>query len=240
EKVRQYDVDGDDFAALRVKPLGYDRDAHLRLGFSRDEQPFALVLVNEIERNANQFVSLGRMGYCTDDLVQNQEVYKGLNRCGKLLKDYAEGRDVDIPDAILAGTERHELQHQIDGPHLPIAGAVLNLLEGYAPSSQDRVNREVSAFLAELTTEGMAPKLALVQLAQYLMVTENHPYAKTSIVIFEALSNKKVRRGFYLDGEKFWDVFEGLFSMSDDALRKRAAETWTALYGDRLPEPKAK
>lgn len=240
EKVRQYDVDGDAFAALRVRPLGYDRDAHLRLGFSRDEQPFALVLVNETEHNGNQFVSLGRMGYCTDDLVQNQEVYKGLDRCGKLLGDYAQGRDVDIPDAILAGTERHELQHQIDGPHLPIAGPVLNLLEGYAPSSQDRVNREVSAFLAELTTQGMAPKLALVQLAQYLMVSENHPYAKTSIVIFEALSDKKVRRGFYLDGEKFWDVYEKLFEMSDDALRKRAAETWANLYGKQLPEPKAK
>jgi hypothetical protein len=240
EKVRQYDVDGDDFATLRVKPLGYDRDVHLRLGFSRDEAPFALVLVNETAHNGNQFVSLGRQGYCSDDLVQNQEMYKGLNRCGKLLKDYAEGRDVDIPDAILAGTERHELQHQIDGPHLPIAGPVLNLLEGYAPSSQDRVNREVSAFLAELTTEGMAPKLALVQLAQYLMVSENHPYAKTSIVIFEALTDKKVRRGYYLDGDKFWDAYEKLFDMSDDALRKRAAETWADLYGRPLPEPKAK
>jgi len=240
EKVSQYDVDGSPFATLRVRQLGKNREAHLRLGFSRDEQPFALVLLDETDRNGGLFVSIARQGFCSDERVQNQEMYKGLNRCGKLLKDFSEGRDVDIPAAVMAGTERHELQHQIDGPHLPFAGPVLSMLEGYAPSSQDRVNREVSAFLAELTTSGMASKLTLVQLAQYLMAGENNPYAKTSIVIFEALSNKKVRRGFYVDGDKFWDVYEKLFEMSDDALRKRASETWAELYGKALIEPKAK
>lgn len=242
KRVNQYDVDGDDYATLIVTGMKGRGVDHLRLGFSRDEQPFALVNMGSVERNAAQLRGNAKMGYCADDIVRNSKLYKGLDQCGKLYQEFVGEDDEEIEKAVLDGTERHELQHQIDGPHLPLAGPVLNLLEGYEPASQDRVNREVSAFLAEITAPGMASKLALIQLVQYLLVNDEQRgvYDKTAVVVFEALSEKSIRRGMYVDGDKFWPVFEKLFEMSDAKLRERAKETWEELFDDDLAEPKLK
>lgn len=240
EEVHPYKADGQSFATLRVRQLGHNRETHFRLGFSRDEQPFALVVLDETDRQGFELQSLVNQGYCTNEVVSNRDLYKGLNRCGELLAKAGAGKVDALPRAVLAGTERHELQHQIDGPHLPLAGPVLSLLEGYAPSSQDRVNREASAFIAELTADGLAPKLGLLQLAQYLLMSESAGgiYAKTSIVVFEALSHKTIRRGLVVDGDKFWDVYEELFELSDEELQKRARSTWKELFDSELADPK--
>ncbi|NUP08532.1 MAG: hypothetical protein HOW73_20985 [Polyangiaceae bacterium] len=241
-KVNQFDVDGDKYATLHVESLDQNAVDHLRLGFSRDEQPFALVNLDAILRKTSEFQALVKQGYCSDGLVLNMRVYQGLEECGKKLQAYASERESEIAEAVVLGTERHELQHQIDGPHLPLAGAVLNLLEGFEPSAQDRVNRETSAFLAELTTDGIAPKLALVQLAQYLFSSEEQKgvYAKTAVVIFEAMAERSIRRGFIVDGEKFWAAYDKLFELSDDKLRARAREVWEEFFDDELAQPKLK
>lgn len=242
DRVNEFDVDGDAFATLHVTSLDRSRADHLRLGFSRDVQPFALVDLDAVTSKASEFSALVKQGYCTDGLMLNSKLYQGLGSCGALLKSYAEGREGEIGEAVLAGTERHELQHQIDGPHLPLAGPVLNLLEGYEPGAQDRVNRETSAFLAELTSEGVAPKLALVQLAQYLFGSEEQKgaYSKTAVVVFEALADRSIRRGSYVDGDKFWPAYEKVFSLSDDKLRARAREVWEELFDAELTPPKLK
>jgi hypothetical protein len=242
KKVSQFDVDGDLFATLHVESMDSSGADHLRLGFSRDEQPFALVNLDAVAVKSSQYRALVKQGYCTDDIVLNPRIYSGLESCGALLKDYAEEREEEIAKAILAGTERHELQHQVDGPHLPLAGPVLTLLEGFDPAAQERVNREVSAFLAELTTDGMAPKLGLVQLAQYLFSNEEQRgvYSKTAVVLFEALAERSIRRGFNVDGDRFWPVYEKLFAMSDDQLRARAREVWEELFDAELTPPKEK
>lgn len=244
EEVRPYDVGGRAYATLRVRRIGRLRQGHGRLGFSRDSQPFALVILEETEEHGELFSALSKMGYCTDSVVANQELYGGLDTCGRLLKEYAatvegaDGRRV-IAQGVLAGTERHELQHQIDGPHVPLSPAVLAIMEGYAHSSQDQVNREVSAFLAELTAEGAAPKVTLVQLAQYLLAREDPTgtYGKTAIACFEALSGKTIRRGYRLDGKAFWPVYEQLFTLPDDELRARAKQTWEREFDDELVTP---
>lgn len=240
EQVQQFDVDGRAFATLRVHRIGNSRQAHGRLGYSRDSLPFALVILEETEQQGEVFASLVRMGYCTDDIAFNQELYGGLDRCGKLFKDYAGSDPTRVSKAVLEGTERHELQHQIDGPHLPTAPIVIETMGGYAKSSQDRVNREVSAFLAEATAAGAAPKVALVQLAQYMLARDdnNGTYSKTAVACFEALSKKKIRRGNRLDGDAFWKVYEELFLLSDDELRQRARLAWSEQFDAELVEPK--
>jgi hypothetical protein len=240
EEVRQYDVGGRPYATLRVRRIGRVRQGHGRLGFSRDSQPFALVILEETEEQGEIFSAIAKMGYCTDGLVANTDLYSGLDRCGQLLKDYAAGDGRAIASGVLAATERHELQHQIDGPHLPLSPSVLAIMEGYAHASQDRVNREVSAFLAELTAEGAAPKVTLVQLAQYLLAREDPTgtYGRTAMAALEALSGRTVRRGYRLDGKAFWSVYEELFTLPDDELRARAKQTWEREFDAELIAPK--
>ncbi|MFO0550665.1 MAG: hypothetical protein U0271_19885 [Polyangiaceae bacterium] len=243
EDVRRYDVDGAPFGVLRVRFLNRGRGSHAPLGYSEDAQQFALVVLDETEQNGHEVRSAGRMGFCTDQLVKNEIVYGGIGRCGKLFGAYAEKHDEEIVDGILTGTERHELQHQIDGPRLSIAPAVLDLMEGYSPTAKDTVNREVSAFLAELTAEGVAPKLGLLQLTQYVLQTDSEKsslYQMSSVVVFEALTGKNVRRGSRIDGDRFWEVWEELFTKDDDDLRRLAARTWEEFYGAKLPTPKLK
>lgn len=242
QEVKQYDVAGKAFATLRVRRLGGSPGSHGRLGFSRDSLPFALVLVDETEMHGETFASLVRMGYCMDGTAMNAELYGGLNRCGELFANYGKDDPKRISDGVLIGTERHELQHQIDGPHLPLSTTVLSHMQGYAHSSQDRVNREVSAFLAEMTASGAAPKVALVQLAQYLLGREDlgGTYSKAALICFEALSGKKVRKGYRMDGDAFWKVYEELFLLEDDVLRSKARNAWEAEYDATLPEPIAK
>jgi hypothetical protein len=239
EEVRQYDVGGQPYATLRVRRIGRLRQGHGRLGFSRDSQPFALVILEETEEQGELFSAISQMGYCTDNLVANQELYAGLDRCGQLLKEYAAGDRRAVASGVLTATERHELQHQIDGPHVPLSPAVVRIMEGYAHSSQDRVNREVSAFLAELTAEGAAPKVTLVQLAQYLLAREDPTgtYGRTAIACFEALSGRSVHRGYRLDGKAFWSVYEELFTLPDDELRALAKRTWEREFDGELISP---
>ena len=68
-------------------------------------------------------------------------------KCGELAKSLHLGKS-----ELLALTQRHELQHQIDGPHLPEASAVLNEMRSYSDEAVDEVNRELSAYLSELAT----------------------------------------------------------------------------------------
>ncbi len=242
EKVHQWDVDGEAFATLLVRRLDAPDAEHFRLGFSRDEQPFAIVNAASVSGHASDMSAIVRQGFCTDALVLNTSVYSRLGNCGAMLKAYAQDHIEEIPDAILAATERHELQHQIDGPHLPLAGRVIDLLEGYDPSAQDRVNREASAFLAELTTKSIAPKLTLVMLAQHIFASQEQKgvYAKTAIVVLEALSGRSIRRGSFVDGDKFWAVYDKLFEEDDDKLRARAKEAWEEMFDTKLPQPKLK
>jgi hypothetical protein len=148
------------------------------------------------------------------------------------------GKELDIKDGVLVGTERHELQHQIDGPHLPIATGVRSRLEGYALDYQDRVSRETSAFLAELTADGLAPKLGLWQLARYQLASEQGTYPRTALVVMEALAGRSLLRGYQVDGDAFWRAWQELFAMTDDELRARAKRAWKDLFDAELADPK--
>jgi hypothetical protein len=238
EQVRRFEVDGAERAALRVRPLGHDRDGHVRLGFSRDADPYALVVLSVTDASAADMAASAAIGDCTDQPVGHMELYGGLGECGRVVKDAFAGREREVREGVVLGTERHELQHQIDGPHLPIATGVRSRLEGYALDYQDRVSREVSAFLAELTADGLAPKLGLWQLVRYQLASEQGTYPRTALVVLEALAGRSLLRGYVVDGEALWRAWHELFAMSDDELRARARKAWGELFDGELAEPK--
>jgi len=238
EDVRRYEVDGASRAALRVRPLGHNRDGHARLGFSRDADPYALVVLSVTDAAASDLAATAATGDCIDQAVGHMELYAGLAECGSAVSAAFAGKELDVKEGVLLGTERHELQHQIDGPHLPIATGVRSRLEGYTLDYQERVSRETSAFLAELTAEGLAPKLGLWQLAQYQLASETGTYARTALIVMEALAGRSLLHGYAVDGDAFWRAFQELFAMEDDELRARARRAWKDLFDAELAEPK--
>ena len=84
--------------------------------------------------------------------------------CGRVVADFVKKDPAALLPALVAITERHELQHQIDGPHLPLPSALLERMGGYTHAAQEHVNRELSAYIAELTTPDVSPKLSLIPL----------------------------------------------------------------------------
>src|SRR5262249_16278730 len=139
EAIHRWRVDDRPFATLIVRGLGSRRASHFRLGFSRDMDPFALVVADEVQTYGDDLdKDAGRDARCGVPLQGDSEIDAALAGCGQALEIARARVDAGLRDAVLASTERHELQHQIDGPHLPLAPAVAELLAGYAKASQDR------------------------------------------------------------------------------------------------------
>lgn len=239
ERVRRFQVGDTDFATLHVRQLGHRRDGHSRLGFSRDLQPFALVVIDELEPFREELAGLAAASRCrpVDAADAADAGDEALQRCGELLAQgaTAAGGPAELLAALTAGTERHELQHQIDGPHLPLSSVVLERLGGYAEESQRRVNRELSAYVAEMTAPGSAPRLSLVHLARFALLAQRGAEHHVGVIALAAMSGQDLGRGGAVDRAAAARALAALAKESDDALRARAAEAWADLFGAPLP-----
>ena len=246
ERVRPVRVGSESFATLHVKRLGAARHGHGRLGFSRDLQPFALVVLDEIEPVEKELVQIAELdpptcaapGSALDlrSLLEPGVAVmsigaiaheKPMLECGRALADFVKKDRAALLPALIAHTERHELQHQIDGPHLPLSEAVLDRMGGYAPQAQELVNRELSAYVAELTAADAPPKLGLLTLLRFVRARRGSALHHISVLAVEALVD---REDTDLDA-----AFSELFALDDESLRKRAAEAWERLYDTDLP-----
>jgi hypothetical protein len=238
EGVDRYRVDEGEFATLRVRALGHARDAHARLGFSSDASPFALVVLEEVERFAADWSRLGASRQCVAEDASGSALYAGLDACGAKLAAFVERAGPEGLDrAVLDSVRRHELQHQIDGPHLRLGASVLRRLEGFGPEARDRVSREASAYLAGMTESGPAARISLFHLASFVVLGPRGTYGLAAIVVFEALGERDVVRAGRLDADAFWRLFHELEQKGDDELVRLAREAWEREYGDELASP---
>lgn len=236
KEVHGWRVGEDRFATLLVEPMTGDPHAHL--GFSRDQDPFALVVKSEIK-------------WYSDRLAKGEEACGGgasratlesrgadIGRCTAALAKLRERLGEGVEKAVLSGTERHELQHQIDGPHLPLSGAVAELLAGFTEEAQDRANRELSAYLAEMTAPDTPPQLTLIHLFPFGVVARGGAEHRVAVVLFETLAGKKLRYGAReVDPETYAQAFEEQVNRADDDLRAAARAAYRAHFGAPLPEP---
>jgi hypothetical protein len=231
-EVHSFRVGGDRFATLLVEPM--TGDAHVHLGFSRDKDPFALVLRSEIHWYASHFSEEGD----TCGPAARADRAGEVARCRAALAALRARLGADLEKAIQAGTERHELQHQIDGPHLPLASAVAELLAGFADEAQDRANRELSAYVAEMTTAGVPPQLTLVHLFPFGVVQRGGAEHRVAVILLETLSGKKLRFGAReVDPETYARAFEAQVGRGDDELREAARRAYRTLFEVELKEP---
>jgi hypothetical protein len=232
--VRRFATDDAQYATLHVARLD-DPDARdILLGFSRDRQPFALVLLPEIDALETQLRADIETGRCTfDGGFLDPRV---AARCGGVL---AAALTTDtLHRAVVSNIERHELQHQIDGPHLPMPGPVLAHTARLAPSIRARINRELSAYIAELTADDAPAALGLVHLLRFLdgpAGVEHH----VALLALSLLADRPLpprddaaARAHAVDG------FAALADLEDGTLRSRAASAWAELYGAPLAAPR--
>ncbi|WP_437785183.1 hypothetical protein [Sorangium sp. So ce1097] len=234
-EVHVFRVGEDRFATLLVEPLTSDRRVHL--GFSRDQDPFALVVGSEVRSYAERAGQEG--GACHAVAGGAPGAHAGvLGRCDAALAALRGRLGAALEQAVLAGTERHELQHQIDGPHLPLSPAVAELLAGFSDEAQDRANRELSAYIAEMTAPGPPPQLTLVHLFPFGVVARGGAEHRVATLLLETLSGKKLRFGAReVDPETYAQAFEAQVSRGDDELRDAARRAYREHFGVDLPEP---
>ncbi|MEO7097530.1 MAG: hypothetical protein ABI175_29990 [Polyangiales bacterium] len=233
EAVHPVKVDGDDFATLHVRMLGGYGVHGSPLGFSRDVQPFALVVLDEIERNQSMWqrsIDAGEPS-CADTsfFVPGGSA---LERCGELLERLAG--EQDLKAALTTMTERHELQHQIDGPHLVTSPLVERRLLGYSDDAQARTNRELSAYLAEMTSAA-EPHLGLVHTLPFALLAGGGAEHHVAVIVLCAMTGRDVPHKRETSEEALEQAYDELAALSADDLRKRAAETWKKAFGSTLP-----
>src|SRR5262249_27392626 len=112
-----------------------------------------------------------------------------FERCARLLADLAQ--QGDLKDAQTVMTERHELQHQIDGPHLVTSPFVDKHMMGYTDDAIWRTNRELSAYIAEMTSAA-PPHLGLVHILPFALLANGGAEHHVGIILFHAMTNRDV------------------------------------------------
>jgi len=147
------------------------------------------------------------------------------------------GRDAAmVQTAVTAKVERHELQHQIDGPLLPLATPVLRKLGGYADEVKERVNRELSAYVAQCTMTEGSPKLALVIPLRFALLQDRGVYHHAAVLLFEALAARKLRLGTArVNAPAMAEAYDELMAADDETIRARARAAYEELFDDPLP-----
>jgi hypothetical protein len=232
EEVHGWKVGTQRFATLIAAPLTGEGRAHL--GFSRDQDPFALLVASEIHRYAARFAEGDEI--CGGGLRQDRAAE--IARCSAALAAQRARLGPDLEKAVQAGTERHELQHQIDGPYLPLSSAVAELLAGFADEAQDRANRELSAYVAEMTTRDAPPQLTLIHLFPFGVIHRGGAEHRVAVILLETLAGKSLRAGAReVDPETYAAAFEAQVGRSDDDLREAARRAYKRHFGTALQEP---
>ena len=230
KEVHGFRVGDAKFATLFVD--GMTGDHHVHLGFSRDQDPFALVERSEIKWYSE------RLAKQEDTCGSNNDAVFDRRPCVDALTRELAALGPDLEKAVLLATERHELQHQIDGPHLPLSPMLADKMAGYAEESQDHANRELSAYIAEMTTKESPPALTLIHLYSFGWGRMRGAESWAAVVLMETLSGKPLRRGpVELEQGSYGAVFAEQVNRPAEELREAARRAWKAHFGADLVEP---
>lgn len=244
--VQRYAVDGDAYATLHVRRLGGGRSDSSLLGFSRDLQRFAIVLLPELEsfRDTLRDGAAADTPTCQPERDSSKNLLGMLSGgqsgvlCGQLLKRVVDGLGDDIDAQSAAVVDRHELQHQIDGPDLPMAGIVRRRVGRRGEDWRERVNREFSGYVAQMTAPDASPHLGVVHLARLAVgETGRRVYPATAMLVLEAMTGHPIieASGASVNRAEMAQAISALSGMSADAIRAKAAAVWAREYGLALP-----
>ncbi len=182
----------------QVDRLGFGGD---RLGFVRSDEPFALVLSGNIEGHvAERLQSMARLGRCTFGRL-DPSIAAIEERCAQAIHGLLDARGLQgakaldaVEAAQLKGTERHELQHLIDGDTLAIPAALFDLGAGVSDERLLRAAQEASAYLCELDQDDpLAAAWTLAQLTALIFERSGRtPYRLAAALVLGAGAREPV------------------------------------------------
>ncbi|MBW2528340.1 MAG: hypothetical protein JRI23_29460 [Deltaproteobacteria bacterium] len=212
EQVRRFEADGEAVAALHVRRLDRLNIAGSRLGAVRADEPFALVLLDSIERSVEQRLeALAERSSCGLTLRAWSTAGTAAEidaLCSRTLERLADAEQLAVaevdPDTVRAfvgrqidATERHELQHQIDGPRLTVPPALYRATPWADDEAVRATARELSAHMAELDSEdSLAVAWRLADLSTYLVRPRSRaPYRFAAATIVGRLLGASVVDG---------------------------------------------
>ncbi len=241
QRVRRFDVDGQIYATLHVRSFGALRSGHGGglLGLSRDVQPFALVVLDSTDELLTRLQgdATHNPPRCGSSFDRHRDT--AMLHCGAVLTALLSDENTARAAAV-GHVERHELQHQMDGPLLTLAKPVLKKLAGYTDSAKERVNRELSAYVAQLSGAHSQVRQGLITPFRFAVLQDRGTYHHAAVLLFEALGRGPARNALGdVDHQRLTAIFDELCALDDQALRQRAAEAWDELFGDELPVVKA-
>jgi len=194
--------------------------------------PASLVVLDEIDAYTAEIEAMvsSPPARCTAGPIEGPVSEDALRVCGEVLAELAGIGDLRAE--LTAAVERHELQHRIDGPRLARAIVVERRMALQDPDVLRRANRELSAYLAELTAPGRAPRTTLVRLLRFVAKGRARPEFTVALLAFEALVGRDVGE----DPRAVGAAFRELAALDPEALRARAATTWQAQYRSALAQ----
>jgi hypothetical protein len=111
-----------------------------------------------------------------------------LLACGDLLASIA--REHDLRAALVTTTERHELQHAIDGPRPPRSSWLKDALALRPRNERDVVSRELDAYLAQATAPDPSPRLTIVRLVRMAHVGRRGAEHEVALLALEVLGGE--------------------------------------------------
>jgi hypothetical protein len=223
--LRAFASEGRRILALHLRALGAAPGGSETLGRSRDVVPFALVGLDEIDAYRADLERLlaqrplrcagaGREGAADDE---------ARDTCGAALARLAGEHDLGA--ALVATTERHEVQHRLDGPWLPRSPWLDERLALRPDAERRTVQRELRAYLAQATGPDPAPRLTLVRLLRLAILAPRGPDRLAASLALDLLQ----------EGGGAPETLPRLFALDDAALRWRAQVAWRTLAGEALP-----
>jgi hypothetical protein len=169
---------------------------------------------------------------CLERNAGSDAAERANRRCGELLREVIGARTMRA--SLGRSTERHELQHQLDGASLPCSGWVLRRLSRMGRDAQLLVNRELSAHLAQMAATGAPARLTLLRLYRFLLLGRRVPEYHVAWLALEAMSQGPHCEA--TDAGCLAELFLSLAARDDEALEARARTAWRELYGAELAE----
>jgi hypothetical protein len=223
ERAQHVTAAGRGFTTLHVRALSPERPRPAALGLSRDVQPYAVVALDELAAYQGELERLAAspVPRCGETAAES-EAATALRDCGAALAA-AVGRG-ELGAALLDATARHELQHRIDGAHPSPSAWLRSRVAWLDPASRARTERELSAYLAQMTAPGAAPRITLLRLLRLALVIRRGVEHDVARLAFAALGG----------GVPVEQAYGALAARSDEGLRVAAAAAWRLVYGGEL------
>jgi len=172
ERIVRLRARGRQYATLYVRRLDKLNIGGRRLGMVRHDEPFALVMVDAIDQSVDRRLELLRTDQScgvalwrpaelewpsspigTIDRLCAQSLSRLLENRGWQLEDHYHEALAQLRGRQRKATERHEIQHQVDGMDIPIPTELFELLPNASETQLTSVSQELSAHLAELATD---------------------------------------------------------------------------------------